>query len=237
MQRLLEGVPATLDVHSDIEINLEANQRAFEVSNARLEIGLRELHPLRVCRSTRSSWHVSQWQLVAQGLLYQRHGRTASHLLLVGGNSRVDQVELLHLSRVALNARHDLSSLLLRRVRYLGTNLLVQDDASLLQVLFVEDESLQLLRLALSVDVERDDIVRVIDVVSILLRVNFRLVVLNVRLFTTVVDSSLLITTIDSLPLLVVLLGTSSLSLALLISFTAAVLGTSFFGRLTSLID
>ena len=237
MQCLLEGVPAALDVHSDVKINLEADQCTFEVSHARLEIGLRELHPLSVLRSTRSSWQVGQWQLVGHGLRLLRHGRSASHLLLVGGNGRVDKVELLHLGRVALHARHDLASLLLRRVRNLGTNLLVQDDTSLLKVLLVEDESLQLLRLALSVDIERDDVVRVVDVVGVLLRVDLRLVVLDMRFFTTVVDCRLLIATIDSLLFLVVLFSTFNLSLALLISFTVAVLGTSFLGRLASLID
>jgi hypothetical protein len=140
---------------------------------------------------------------------------------------------------VTLHAWQHLSSLLLSWVtaNFGATYLLVQDDASLFEVLLVENESLQLLRLALRVDVERDDLVGIVDVVGVLLGVNLRLVVLDVRFFTTIIDSGFLITAIDGLPLLIDLLGALSLGLTLLISFSVAVLSGSVFGRLATVID
>lgn len=223
MQRLLEGVPAALNVHSNIKINLEANQGAFKVSHARLEVSLRELHPLR-------SSGRNILQLVHDLLLRDGHAR--SHLLLVG-DGRVDQVELLHLTRVSLHVRQQRAS---RLSHCLRSNLLVENDAGPLEVLLVEDQTLQLLRLALGVNVERNNVVRIVDVVSVFLRVNLRLVVLDVRLFTAVIDSRLLITAVDSLSLLVVLVGTLCSLLVLLISVTVlsillvTIKGLSVFG-------
>lgn len=114
LQQLLEGVTAAFDIYADFHVNLEPDERALELLDRLVEVGLGELHPL-------------------QGLL-------ASHLLLHDLLLDLLRGEALHLHRLHLLGRR-LSGC--GSIRVLNHGLSEEHDVRSLHALSLEKNLLQ----------------------------------------------------------------------------------------------
>ena len=162
LQQLLESVTAALHIYADVQVDLEADQRALELLHRLLEVGLRELHPL-------------------QGLL-------ASHLLLHDLLLDLLRGEALHLHSLHLLG----SRLSGRGgIRVLNHGLSEEHDVGSLHALSLEEHLLQAGGLRTRVDLENHHFARVVDRVGVLLVVRLGLVVLFVLFNTAVIDGGL----------------------------------------------